>query len=242
MLTGDLRAASGALLSGNSFVVPVGSQTRLNSSSFTTGGDTLIIDGSGPLSAMATLGGSGSDNIDPTPESNHSILPILPNTQNGTEVTLYNGDPIPLPVFILALGSDGFPKGIAQRVVPGTGSITVKVGALFPAAANDITHLDIRSSSNALSPERHLYAQARIDNGSDSGMLNVPTPASATTNPVLPWRSQRRRFCYDVGRRESFNRTCFGVIPLGTDGRILSAGTTFTLPRTEPFAVPPIHF
>src|SRR5258705_1842886 len=55
----SLRGANGTLLHDSFVFVPGGSQTRLDPSSFTAAGDTLVVDSSAPLSAMGTFGDAG---------------------------------------------------------------------------------------------------------------------------------------------------------------------------------------
>ncbi len=231
--TVKLLSVTGSVVGNNSVDIPAGSQMRLDSTFFAVAGDTVVVDSSTPLSVMGTLRDTGGifDNAGPAAESNRSILPVFPDAAYSTDISLFNADSIPAMAYILAVGSDGFPVATAQRFVPASRSITASVSSLFPTRSRDISYLDVRVPSNVLSPERHLFAQARIREFSDAGILNAPAPSSALQNPVLPFFVQGGDFVTTLEVVNPSNTPVSGTIfPLGTDGRILTIGTAFNLP------------
>jgi len=207
---------------------------RLDAATFGLGPGMLVVNSSGPLGVVGTLGATGGENVAAAVESNLSIIPFLPATSDKVELTLFNTDPLPVPALIWAVAEDGTVVSTAQTTVPANGSVSALVSSFVPQAGADrhgeVSYLVIRALSNALSPPRKLHAQARISQFSDPGVSPAVISSSAQVSPVLPFFMIGGGFATTVQViNPSDMDAAVSLVALSTTGRLVSV-KGFSLP------------
>ena len=222
-----LFSLAGAELGKVFFNIAGNTVARLDSATFGPGPGMLVVNSSGPLGVVGTLGATGGENVAAALESNLLIIPFLPASSEKVELTLFNSDPLPVPALIWAVAEDGTVVSTAQTTVPANGSVSALVNSFVPQAGADrhgeVSYLLIRALSNAVSPPRKLHAQARISQFSDPGVSPAVISSSAQVSPMLPFFMIGGGFATTVQVVNPSDMDAYvSVVALSTTGRLVS--------------------